>query len=259
MGHERLSLLPKTKKWKEVVEDISQFDDSNVVNIASKTIDNIRLKFNNLYNDNGVLSAFRFLVILSYSFSTKEPLNELKKQNINIPDNYQIIYLSRRIKEWVEEKQNSLEYSHFSSLAAIEAITGWYKYHDKGQHTFFEPKDNFIEILGKTGNGSGFCELSRLYFSNYIEHYLKYYLEREASTVIWDIGKRLAFNKRLEESVKDVSLFAFETSKITQSFSAGWFNKVIKNGLPKDKVIKNFLRLAFSKIIEEFTRDREET
>jgi hypothetical protein len=67
--------------------------------------------------------------------------------------------------------------------------------------------------------------------------------------------ERHEFNRGLEKHVQEISQHAFETSKITQSFSAGWFNKVIKEGVPDDEKIQGFLSFAFQKINSELLRE----
>jgi hypothetical protein len=50
---------------------------------------------------------------------------------------------------------------------------------------------------------------------------------------------------------------AFETSKIMQSFAAGWFNKHAAASPPSQVEVTNFLRTSFGKMREEFRREAE--
>lgn len=67
--------------------------------------------------------------------------------------------------------------------------------------------------------------------------------------------KRKQFNKNLEDHVDRISKHAFETSKITQSFAAGWYNKEVKTAFPSDRKIRGFLAFAFKKINSELIRE----
>ena len=84
---------------------------------------------------------------------------------------------------------------------------------------------------------------------------MKYFLEREASAVITNISERKKFNEELEKHINQISKHAFETSKITQSFAAGWFNKNVKESYPEEKEIKGFLSYALGKMKGELLQE----
>ena len=64
----------------------------------------------------------------------------------------------------------------------------------------------------------------------------------------------MKFKQELEKYVEGISLHAFETAKITQSFAAGWFNKHSKEGVPSEKEIEGFLSIALGKMRDELQR-----
>ncbi len=101
--------------------------------------------------------------------------------------------------------------------------------------------------------------MSRVFFANFVERYLKYFLEREASAELASIGEREEFGRRLEEQIEFLSHHAFDTAQITQSFAAGWFNKrVAEDRRPNDQEIIGFLAFAFSKLRQELQREAAE-
>src|SRR5207237_918033 len=112
-----------------------------------------------------------------------------------------------------------------------------------------------FDVWKQASNGGGFCELSRIFFGKFTERYLNYFLEREASAVLPNLEQRERFSQELTQRVDDVSRYAFETARITQSFAAGWFNKHARSGLPSDASIRGFLRLAIAKLREELRRE----
>ena len=65
-GHERIGYLPKTKSWREIVDEIGSFTlNNNASLIAQNAIKNVRNRFENLDQDPSVNSAFQFLVNLA--------------------------------------------------------------------------------------------------------------------------------------------------------------------------------------------------
>jgi hypothetical protein len=248
MGHERLGILPKTQKWRVIVSDVASAgaDDVAVSAIADKTLAAIGTKYNDLGGDESVRAAFSFLVDIARSASSPETAPAISdKTPLAL-----VLELSKRI----HSTGGSLETRELVIRAAADALSTWHRDNSAGQPSLFEDtasQGNWNEL----GNGAGFCEISRLYFSKLTERYLNYFLEREASSVISDLGARERFKSRLSEHVSEVSHHSFESAKITQSFAAGWFNKHALTKTPSEAQIKKFLAYAFQKMREEFRRE----
>ena len=70
MGHLRVGVLPKTKKWSAVVSSIGSFtgaEESIIIDIAEKTLDASKKALRELPHDQVVKYCFQFLVALSVS------------------------------------------------------------------------------------------------------------------------------------------------------------------------------------------------
>lgn len=257
MGHERVGYLPKTKKWSSIVEEISLFSEANnnVAEISRQTTKNVRSRFHNIEADAGVQSAFEFLVLLSVLPKQEDWQGYLKKQRIEISDNFSLIELAQAAKGYIEKYQESKEYGTFARQALIDTISEWATSRSVQKNLFFDANQNPLEVWAPSANGAGFCELSRSFFSKFTERYLKYFLERETAIRINNIFDLSAFNTNLEKHIAEISQHAFETSKITQSFAAGWYNKNVKDTLPNRNKIKGFLGIAFGKLNSEILRE----
>lgn len=259
MGHERIGYLPKTKKWRAIVAEITNFsaDENTIDQIASKTTKNLITRYKQIENDNGVFAAINYLILLTYSAKQKNSSEFLCKYGINLPANFNLLTLSKSIKDFISSQSDSREYSAFASHALIETVSEWTKKNAIQQRILFDTSKNSFDEWQTASNGSGFCELSRLFFTNFTENYLKYFLEREASSKINNLFDRSTFNKKLEEHIDIISKHAFETTKITQSFSAGWYNKFVSEGLPPKEKIKGFISYSFGKLNSELIREQE--
>lgn len=257
MGHERVGILPKTKRWTTVVSGMSSFSasENNVPEIARQTLKNVQNRFEDIERDKGVQAAFQFLVILSVSAKHQSPSEFLSFQGINLSKNITPLQIAKALTDWVSRQSESNEYASFARSAAIDAISEWYQKNQSFQENLFTGDKDQFEVWRKSADGSGFCELSRLYFSKFTERYLKYFLERAASASMDSIDTRNRFNVELEKHMADISKHAFETSKITQSFAAGWFNKNTKDEVPSARKIQGFLNIAFSKLKGELLRE----
>nr|BEL01505.1 hypothetical protein DMOBY_13580 [Dehalococcoides mccartyi] len=60
MGHERFGILPKTKLWIRIVDELMSSDlaEDKVKVVASQTIENVRDRLNKVEGDSGVIASF---------------------------------------------------------------------------------------------------------------------------------------------------------------------------------------------------------
>ena len=125
------------------------------------------------------------------------------------------------------------------------------------QRSLFTDPGDPRDIWQRADNGAGFCEVSRLFFSKFTERYLNYFLEREASASMATVSERDRLASQLRDHIDGVSKFAFETSRITQSFAAGWFNNHARGRNPSRDESRDFLNVAFGKMREELRREAD--
>ena len=181
--------------------------------------------------------------------------------SINVPDALedQAIISGRligQLRSWVESQEGSREYADIAAKASADAISLWSAQQSMQASLFTGPSDS-REIWQRADNGAGFCEVSRLFFSKFTERYLNYFLEREASASMASIPERDRLASELRDHIDGVSRFAFETSRITQSFAAGWFNNHARDRYPSIDESRNFLSIAFGKMREELKREAD--
>jgi hypothetical protein len=259
MGHERAGLLPKTRKWREIVGQIAIVsNESDVADLAKRTTDLLRGQLRGVQSDRGVQSAFEYLVLLGRAARHPDQAQDsLAANGIQVSDNPTPLNLVKALRDWVGRSGESTEYGEIAVRAGGDAACNWFEANRKSQGALFEQRENAFETWHGAANGAGFCELARLFFSRFTERYLNYYLEREASASAPSLDARDALRRQLKAHVEDISRHAFETAKITQSFAAGWFNKRLGEQGVSGEEIQVFLRVAFGKIRDELLREKE--
>ena len=257
MGHIRISVLPKSKRWRDISQLIAGMhaSETEVADIAQQTIQNVRSRFRHIERDNGVLGAFQFLVNLAIASREEDPRSWLLDIGIDLPHSPTPFSFAKAVSAYVAPKKDSFEYGEIAQQAAGDAICIWYDQNQERTLNLFESLEDPFEVWREAGNGAGFCELSRLFFAKFTQRYLEYFLERTASAALRGIDKRIEFEQQLKKHVDTISLHAFETAEITQSFAAGWFNKHTKERIPNEEEIVGFLSHAFGKIRDELQRE----
>jgi len=253
LGHERVGHLPKSKKWNDLVSSISEFDsvNDNISEIANDAITNVSNRFLNIHKDSGFQSAFKFLLLLAYCNKSENPSKFLQEHGLNIDNNISSFQLAKIADSWVRSHEESKEYSAFSSKILISTINDWLNSNNLVQQDIFGTQQSILDNWKNGTSGAGFCEISRTFFSKFTTLYLNYFLERAASSKLNTFEEREMFSERMSLHIDDISLHAFEVSKIGQSFSAGWYNKHTKSDFPSNIKIKNFLSFMMKKFSDE--------
>jgi len=257
MGHERLGSLPRTKRWRTIVGDISRsqgYADA-VANLADRTLHNVRDRFNNLHRDSGIQASFAYLV--SLATATLPRTTGISSPETGLEGNPSPARIAKNLSEWVKRHAMSQEYAEVACRAGADTIADWTKSRSAQEH-LFEASSSATNIWSESANAEGFCQVARSFFAHFTERYLRYFLEREASAQLSSLEARENFSKSLHDHIEDISKHAFETSKITQSFAAGWFNNHARKSRPTDTEIRGFLATAFGKLQEEMQREATE-
>lgn len=259
MGHERVGFLPKTRRWNELVDQMGSLYSSNtpISSVANRTLRNVQSRYSVLSTDKAVKNAFKFLVTFAYACRFPHPQSQLTAHGISLPDKPTLLSAVKTLRAWIDAPEASTEYGQLAIAAASDALGQWHKENKTKQLPLLEPSADFFESWRGLAQGSGFCELARLYFGNLTERYLNYFLERAVSIALPSLQQREQFQRDIQKHVNDVSKHAFETAQITQSFAAGWFNKNVREGLPADSSIEGFLSVAFGKLRDELRREEQ--
>ena len=258
MGHERVGALPHTKRWRDIVDQLAESSGSpeDVAAIANGTLENVRAQLRKIHSDDGVVAAFQFLVALTKSASSVEAGEASFSPRINLEGSPSTLRLIGQLRSWVEAQRGSREYADLAAKASADAISLWSSQQSL-QGSLFTSRGDSRDIWRRADNGAGFCEVSRLFFAKFTERYLRYFLEREASASMASVSDRDLLATQLREHIDGVSRFAFETSRITQSFAAGWFNNHARDRYPTKDESRGFLSLAFGKMREELKREAD--
>ena len=264
MGHLRIGGLPRTKKWRDVIaaiSDVSGAGGTFTDEIAEKTLDASKQILRKLPYDESVKSCFQFLVALAVSGQASDVKEAAQSLGINIEAQPTKLQLSKSLRDWLDKQsplQGNPEFGNLARQATVDTLADWLNQHlTTPQLSLFAQSEDPYQPWRQASDGRGFCELSRTFFSNFIARYLKYFISRTASAQLQTLSARENFETAISRNVDNISQHAFETSKLVQSFSAGWFNRNAIGKMPSIAETEGFLRHSFEKIREEFRRVRE--
>jgi len=257
MGHERLPLLPKSKKWRDIVSAIAltATNERTTKEVVEKTAEAIDTRFRRLHLDPSVQDAFYFLLALSVAARSEAPQTALVDQGIDLHGKMATpIGLVQALSSFMRREGSSLENFELAKDAVAKALGEFFR-HERSKPDLFEESDDPFTVWRKASDGGGFCVLARQFFSSLTTDYIQYFLDREASAILPSVEAREKFGSELESHIDQVTRYSFETSKITQSFAAGWYNKHATKNLPSPKETRRFLSIALNKIRDSLRRE----
>ena len=259
MGHERVGALPRTKRWLQVVDSIAAAADvdGDVRVLANATLENVRSRLLAIHADTGFVASFQFLLGLALSASPRVDRASLGEIAVDLNANPSPLKLASALAQYVADNRQSTEYAEIARKAAVDVISTWTELQTR-QLSFAGEHEQASEVWRRASDGSGFCEVARLFFGKFVGRYLNYFTGREASSHLANTEDRERLARRLGDHVDDVSHHAFETARITQSFAAGWFNRYARDGMPAADEISGFLSHSVGKLREELLREESQ-
>jgi hypothetical protein len=255
MGHERVGSLPRTRVWRHIVSDLARLEDGEDVtisDIAHRTLKNVRKRYEGIHKDSGVQAAFGYLLSLATERYNRSEARQIV--GLDLRENPSPVRIAAKLNAWVAAHTNSTEYAEIARRAGGDTIAQWTQQRGR-QDDLFEGPADARRVWQAASEAQGFCEVARIFFAKFTERYLRYFLEREASAELPSLEAREKFSQQLSAHVDTVSQHAFETSKIAQSFAAGWFNNHARHAHPSEREIEGFLSLSFGKLQEELQRE----
>ncbi len=250
MGHVRIGFLPHTQQWNAIVDQLSSYDndETTIAIIADRTLNAVRKEFDNLQYDESVVKAIEYLANIVVSSRQADQVAFLQQKGYPVDGDLSLFALTVSAQHLIRTKSGSLETNKLVRDAAVQAIMDYYQQHVPEQLSLFQTDNNPFK---RRGSGREFCELARYFFAAFTEKQIRYYIDREASSIIGDYGKYIHFSDTLTEYSLEITEHAFEISKIVQSFAAGWFNKHALDITPTDTSVTDFLKISFGKVREE--------
>lgn len=257
MGHERIGFLPRTKQWNAIVEQLSSYDgdEQDVAKIMHDTLNAIKKTYEAMPFDESVIKALSFLGTLAFSAKQDDQIEYLNRNGYEVDSNLSLFSLMASAQKYIATEKGSLEINKIAKDSALQAVIEYQQAYQTNQLSFLPEQTD--KAWKDAGTGAAFCQLSRAFFAAFTDRQIKYYVERVAASSIDDYDALRAFSTQLTTQSNAISGHAFDISKITQSFAAGWFNKNATVSFPDETKVQGFLHTAFGKLREEFRREAE--
>lgn len=255
MGHQHLGILPRSKNWQRVIEEIRAGAD--VATIAASTSEAAERSMIDAGSDEGVRHAFFLLTQLPLAARSDDFSTTLANLGVNVNRDPTLVEITTALMAAIDRhvalSKTGSDYGEMAQLSATEAF---YSVVARELPGLLEPEPReLMGAIARFGTVKQFAILAREFFSRLTQRHLEYYLTRELSSHVGagqsfaTIRQHKAFNEALE-------LHCRETSRIIQEFSGEWFSKQnYEGGIDLGKAGR-FVHVAARKIRDELRHRR---
>ena len=223
MGHVHLAPLPRTRKWKQIVELIE--GGAAAGQIATATVKATEGGFKSAPNDDGVLESYWLLIRLSLAARTGDFTSALRQCGLDVPDNPSLLDIAVAYSSAVDAKMPNYgkrtDLSEMAQSAGIETINSVIG--TKSQSLFGSGPDEVRRAFSSLATAKQFGSFAWRFFSSFAYRFLSYFLGKALPSQIGD-GKRFRTVADQVRFTDSLSVHCQEASKVLERFSGDWFS-----------------------------------
>lgn len=257
MGHIRLGTLPRSKKWRNVVELLDTNAPLDEVAAAAAKASELDLK---LASNDPVFQLVASLLVQLPLWARAPGFEEvLSTLNMSVESLSSVsAFLSdidKSINQSIFELGRSSDIGELSRLALLETLSGELR---SCLPSLFDPTPQEIrQALASFSSGSNFAHLARAFFAKLSYKSLDYYLSRELANHTGP-SKRFSSDAARVDFERALAQHTNEASRIVEEFAGGWYGKTVWKEQKLDQAaINKFTDYAFKKMRSELARRRD--
>jgi len=257
MGHVRLGILPKSRKWNQLVNELRLGAD--IDQIAASAANAAEASLQAASNDPAFLHAFWLLTQVPLAARGPEFAQNLRRLGLEIRNQPGLMDVAAAISSAVDrharEQGRRTDLGEMAQMAAVESLTALV---GPNLPSLFEPNAGEVQReIGRFAGGDRFSKLAREFFARLTQRSLDYYLSRELSNHT-GAGERFGDDAARSQFDDALDRHCREAARIVEAFAGGWYGKNVyqSSGLTPE-AIRRFAPVAFKKIRAELRKRRD--
>lgn len=256
MGHIRLGRLPKTFKWKQVIQSLVDSSSSLPEIVKLTSLASEKVLTNSKYID-GLSHCYWLFTNIAQVSRQGDFVQNLNSLGINVSANDSGIKV---LKQIFDSASNSLRSNgNISVLDQIAVDSFKNAIHntisDESTSLFGCDIDSIQRAFKKYSTSNQVAHLGREYFSQYMFNSFSFTLEKELANSLSNSG-RFQNSNDIQNFNSKLKQYCWDVSKIVEEFSGGWYGKHSFEGDIADKQkTKDFTNYAITKLLSEVQRE----
>ncbi len=267
MGHTRLGEIPKSRKWREVVEQITGAGladgvvptAADMTGIAAKTLDAAQKGLEKAVADAGVRYTFFLLTQLALAARSPDWEAALGRHGIRLANDSTLFDFTAEVQYAIDRHvgrspSGATDLSEIAQQSAGEAITSLVGM--RTESLFGGSSTDVQDAMRSLSTRKGFGELGQRFFGRFIARFLNFYLSRMTaaqvgSARLQDMGDVAQFNEALRTHCD-------QSARIVRDFCGTWYSKTeYEQGINPENSSR-FLAIAMKKLHSELEQQRAE-
>jgi hypothetical protein len=261
VGHTRLGTIPKTRKWRDVVEQVvsgnlgTAREASFVADmpvIAAKTLDAAQRSLEKAVEDPGVRYTFYLLTQVALAARTADWQTALSKHGIRLSREGSVFDLTVEVQAAIDRhvarsSSGPSDLSEIAQQSAGEAILSLAA--TRTPSLFGGGSEDAQQAIRSVSTKKGFGELGQQFFGKFVSRFLNFYLSRITAAELGkrrlkDLGDVAQFNEALRSH-------CIQSARIVRDFCGTWYSKTeYKQGIDLENSSR-FLAVAMKKLRSE--------
>ena len=257
MGHVRLGILPKSRKWNQVVNELRL--GAEVEEIAAATANAAEASLHSASNDPAFLHSFWLLTQIPLAARGPDFGGDLRRLGVELGDQPTLIEvtaaLSAAVDRYTREQGHRSDLGEMAQIAAVESLIALV---GPNLPTLFEPVAREVQReIGRFAGGDRFSALAREFFARLRKRSLDYFLSRELSNHV-GAGERFANDIARSKFDDALERHCREAARVVEAFAGGWYGKNVYQGAGlTPEAVRRFAPVAFKKIRAELRKRRD--
>lgn len=255
MGHLRLGQLPKTRRWKAVIDLLRTGAD--VSELAAATAVAAENELDGAKGDPALAYTVWLLAQLPLAARSPQFVEHLGGLGFD-PGSEQSIWslvagFSKAVDRQVAGRSDRTDLGELARQAAVESLSAIIN--SKTPSLFDTSAEDVRRELGRLATKDRFAGLARDFFARLTQKTLEYYISRELPNHVGPgkalpgLGQQIAFRAALE-------LHCREASEIVEVFAGTWFSKANFRGQLTPAAAQGFADYALKKMRDELRARR---
>lgn len=259
MGHTRLGLLPRTRRWQEVIGLVAGGAGADqVINATLRAAENGVAA---AANDRGLVEALWSLTQVVNAAKEPDFAGAMKARGFEVSASPSLPAVIAAVSESIDQSMNGPgarsdlgELAHNAAAETLSAIVG-----ETAGGLFGPTPATVQQALAKYSTPARFGSLGRVFFGRLMDKVIQYYVSK---TSVLNVGpeRRFVTLSAKREFDGAVALHCREAAVIVQKFAGAWKSsaewKSHGNTLTREQV-SGFTHVAMNKFISELKKGAE--
>lgn len=256
MGHIRLGRLPKTYRWKQVIDALTSSDTSisQIVTSTSKASEKVLTDSRYIQ---GLAHCYWIFTNIAQASRGDDFLYELNNFGINVSEKDSGLNILKKIYNSASDSlKNSGNFSILDQIALDSFKSAFHNTITEESTTLFGcDLDSIQKAFKKYSTSTQVSKLGREFFSQYLYKSFSFVLEKELANKISENG-RFQNSADIQEFNRRLKVYCWDVSKIVEDFSGGWYGKHGFEGNLSDKrQTTKFTQHAITKLLSEVSKE----